>query len=1313
MFKVNQFVVVLILVLFLGASSTGFVWDKSVSNAYTPKNTNEQLKHLKIFPLNVESSKKLDIRNVNNIHNRMDNFPISNNKFITDTQGNKLNSSLFTNLSSYYENNFNRTILGIGYMISNSSSILYVPELGNCSYSFVSIFNGNSAHTFDIKNDDICNVYSLNNGYLLEAKNLTSSNEGQIIFYIINFNGYKEIDLRSINTSMVGIVSTIGDMIYLNYISENSTYLLAFYENGTLDYNLTKLANIPTYFSTCDIITYQGLLFLGGSIYKNESMYYAFGSINLSTNKYTLLKKWGILNERNNNYGEAISNMFQHGNKIFLFGERYYFYIADNGANASFASLGYNLSVFNMTSGNFSSYSPPVPNNSIFGTFNGNGDSLVGNFTFLYMEDYNQNYTEMNQSYSYNYEILLNVNSLKFENITDNFSSNFPINGATSWKGNFYISAYNAGIPGNPTIIEYNLTTGMKSIPSFISSTGYMDYPRYWNSQSVQGDGGIMTVGGNGFVFYNKTGIYTNGTIENSGFLISGAFQDNEFLMVGQDYFPEEGIIAYLYYPSNNSVDNVTSSFAKGLSENATLFSVSPTNGGFIVEGIMETTTKGLPLLYYYNTTYNKVTNLSSDFPSWLSGVSGGQTAYSAGYTYIAYKYQGGIWVSYYHDNYMNIKGSNVTGNFNPLQGQYSPYRFDFMVANGTYLCMFGSTGIDYDQLEEIGYSADHNLITLGSTITKNSGMNYQYAILYGGNALILGDETSSGDTFALEYKSYNSNFSSAFSSNYLKMDSHFGSIFSASEFNSSIFISAGSFSNLLFGTWDLNLSNFNIITYGVTFEESGLPSGTTWYVNLSNEIDSGAITGSSYSLSLPNGTYTYEIATSNPEYKPTAYTGSATVNGSAVSESVQFSQITYPVTFTETGLPSGTTWYVNLSNGTDSGAITGSSYSLSLPNGAYTYTVSTSDKAYKPNIKSSSFTVNGTNISFSFYFGMPYSVTFTESNLPSGNTWYVNLSNGIDSGAITGTSYTFSLVNGSYTYTVSTSDHEYAPGAYSGSVTVSGKSASVSIAFSEVTYSVTFTETGLPSGTTWYVNLSSGADSGAITGTSYSLSLPNGTYTYTISTSDHYFSPNVYSGSVKVSGSSKSEAISFSLVTYSVTFTETGIESGQSWNVDINGFTHTISGLSFTIFGTNGTFFKYSIMNSSSYYTTGVTSGVVNINGKDITVTLSFEHYAYIVGSFNQTNVNVTVNGENFTVTSGKFMYKTTTGTYSVEISEKGYIPVYRNFTLQPGQTVNISANLEKVPAQNSDDIYYVIGGFIAVIVTASAVIVYIRKLK
>ncbi|MGP6207492.1 PEGA domain-containing protein, partial [Cuniculiplasma sp. SKW3] len=68
---------------------------------------------------------------------------------------------------------------------------------------------------------------------------------------------------------------------------------------------------------------------------------------------------------------------------------------------------------------------------------------------------------------------------------------------------------------------------------------------------------------------------------------------------------------------------------------------------------------------------------------------------------------------------------------------------------------------------------------------------------------------------------------------------------------------------------------------------------------------------------------------------------------------------------------------------------------------------------------------------------------------------------------------------------------------------------------------------------------------------------------------------------------------------------------------------------------------------------------------------------------------------------------------TYSVEISEKGYITVYKNFTLQAGQTVNISVNLKKEPVQNTDEIYYVLAGVIAVIVIATAVIVYLRKVK
>jgi hypothetical protein len=84
----------------------------------------------------------------------------------------------------------------------------------------------------------------------------------------------------------------------------------------------------------------------------------------------------------------------------------------------------------------------------------------------------------------------------------------------------------------------------------------------------------------------------------------------------------------------------------------------------------------------------------------------------------------------------------------------------------------------------------------------------------------------------------------------------------------------------------------------------------------------------------------------------------------------------------------------------------------------------------------------------------MVYSVNFTESGLPSGTIWYVNItaSGGIvyDSGAISGTSYSFSLTNGSYTYTIGKISG-YNISTSSGSVTINGRNLSQSITFSSV----------------------------------------------------------------------------------------------------------------------------------------------------------------------------------------------------------------------------------------------------------------------
>ena len=295
----------------------------------------------------------------------------------------------------------------------------------------------------------------------------------------------------------------------------------------------------------------------------------------------------------------------------------------------------------------------------------------------------------------------------------------------------------------------------------------------------------------------------------------------------------------------------------------------------------------------------------------------------------------------------------------------------------------------------------------------------------------------------------------------------------------------------------------------------------------------SGPISGSSYSFSLTNGSYTYKIATSNKIYAPNLTAGSFTVNGSTLSESITFSEVLYSVQFTESGLPSGVSWYVNIteSNGTKylSGAISGSSYILSLTNGSYTYTIASANKIYAPNLTAGSFTVNGSTLSESITFSeVLYSVQFTESGLPSGVSWYVNISGMASSGPITTSTYSIKLTNGTYIFAISTSNKIYAP-YYADTFTVNGGTQEISIVFKPVVYDITFNSVNLPSGYIWYVNLSNGLSSGPISGSSYSFSLTNGTYTYIIASSNKIYKPSPISSTFTVKGTTLTEKITFS----------------------------------------------------------------------------------------------------------------------------------------------------------------------------------------
>jgi hypothetical protein len=321
-------------------------------------------------------------------------------------------------------------------------------------------------------------------------------------------------------------------------------------------------------------------------------------------------------------------------------------------------------------------------------------------------------------------------------------------------------------------------------------------------------------------------------------------------------------------------------------------------------------------------------------------------------------------------------------------------------------------------------------------------------------------------------------------------------------------------------------------------------------------------------------------------------------VNGATVSKSVAFSEIKYTVMFTESGLPSGIVWYVNLSNGMDSGAITGTSYSFSLTNGTYSYIIPTSDKTFEPSPSSGSFTVNGAPVSESVTFSkVLYKATFTESGLPTGTTWYVNLSNGVDSGAITGSSYSVSLKNGTYSYTVATSDKIYEPSPSSGSFTVNGAPVSESVTFSKVLYNVTFTESGLPSGVEWYVN-GTGVSEHGVSKASITFDLANGTYSFTATNLSDYYTTTVHF-SVVISGSNVTETVDYYHWAYIA-----GKVSPTNATVTINGkaVSLTSSG-SFNVSVANGT---YHVVGSSSGYTSYYNNFTLNSgSSKNLTINL------------------------------------------------------------------------------------------------------------
>jgi hypothetical protein len=238
---------------------------------------------------------------------------------------------------------------------------------------------------------------------------------------------------------------------------------------------------------------------------------------------------------------------------------------------------------------------------------------------------------------------------------------------------------------------------------------------------------------------------------------------------------------------------------------------------------------------------------------------------------------------------------------------------------------------------------------------------------------------------------------------------------------------------------------------YNVTFEQTTLPAGATWYMSVGpfTSLEFGEVA----EFQLPNGTYPFAV-TPVPGYIATPGSGSVTVRGAPVSVTVVFTPAPeYPLTFSESGLPAGTVWYVTL--GYSSTPSSNSTHTYLLSNATYDYLISTVDIAgvqWNATPSSGAAVINGSGVNVSVVFapGGEFDLVFSEAGLPVQTVWNLTLTFHGDLSAEESTnavSMFFTYPNGTYGFTVG-GVPGYTASPSAGNVTIDGAPVNQTIEF-------------------------------------------------------------------------------------------------------------------------------------------------------------------------------------------------------------------------------------------------------------------------
>lgn len=305
---------------------------------------------------------------------------------------------------------------------------------------------------------------------------------------------------------------------------------------------------------------------------------------------------------------------------------------------------------------------------------------------------------------------------------------------------------------------------------------------------------------------------------------------------------------------------------------------------------------------------------------------------------------------------------------------------------------------------------------------------------------------------------------------------------------------------------------DFGPTRYSVTLSATGLATGDPWYANLTSGAtgaiveDSGALTTSQFTTSLANGSYELATATPDPQLVAPAR-ATVVVQGAPVSLAVAFGPATYPVTFDEQGLPTGTTWSVSL-NGTVRASTT-SQLQFDVVDGTYSFSVG-GVPGYGVTPGAGTVRVSGaaaSPITLIFATGGTYPVTFQEHGLPVGSAWSVTLGSAQVEGSVA--NLTAAVPNGSYAVSVGPEAGYLTP--QPAPVVVNGAPVEINLSFELPGYPAIVSESGLAAGTTWRAYATSASNGSTVvhatTGTAILFFLANGTYLLTTEVPSNYSS--------------------------------------------------------------------------------------------------------------------------------------------------------------------------------------------------------------